>query len=268
METFKSAICQLKPVYDKEQNIVTAISMIEEATRNGAQLITLPEIFYYPYELLALRRIADKDNATLQRLQAEALKSNIYLCTGSLAVKTEDGIRNTAYLIAPSGEILLQYSKIHLFDVAFDGLRVRESVIFTPGNQVAVAKTPLGTMGIIICYDVRFPELARKCALLGAEILIVPAAFNTITGPAHWHTLFRARAIENQVFVLAASQARVAESIYQAYGHSLIVDPWGTVISEAGEEERIIYAELDARVLIDTRKRMPLMEQRKPEIYI
>lgn len=267
METIKVALCQNKPIYDKEANIVHAISLIEEAASNGARLISLPEIFYYPYELLALRRVADSNTATLERLQYAAKKCNIYLCTGSLAVKDNKEIRNTSYLLGPSGEILLEYSKSHLFDVKFDGLNVRESVIFTPGNEVEVASTLIGTIGILICYDIRFPEMARTCTLKGAEIIIVPAAFNTISGPAHWHVLMRARAIENQIFLLAASQARVESSEYEAYGHSLIVDPWGTILAEAGEDEEIIYADLQSQVLTDTRKQMPLLSQRKPDLY-
>ncbi len=257
MDTIKVAICQNKPLQDKEANITHALSLIENAAQNGALLVSLPEIFYYPYELLALRRIADSDNSTLQQLQNKAAKCGIYLCTGSLAVKEGDQIRNTSYFVGPAGKILLEYSKSHLFDVKFDGLHVRESVIFTPGNDVKVVSTPIGTVGILICYDIRFPEMVRTVALKGAEIIIVPAAFNTITGPAHWHILLRARAIENQVFVLAASQARINDAGYIAYGHSLVIDPWGTILTEAGVDEEIIYAELQAKTLTDTREHMP-----------
>lgn len=267
MRNVKAAICQIKPGYDKEKNITHALYLIEEAAQNGAGLITLPEIFYYPYELLALRRVADKDNSTLERLQETADKLNILLCTGSLAVKRDNGIQNTSYLIDPSGKILIEYSKSHLFDVKFKDLHVKESLIFTPGSEAKVAATPIGNISINICYDIRFPELARTCTLKGAEIIIVPAAFNTVTGPPHWHVIFRARAIENQVFILAASQARVENSQYIAYGHSLVVDPWGTILVEAGEGEEIIYAELDSGTLTDTRNRMPLLKQRNPDLY-
>ncbi len=267
MEAIKVAICQITPHGDKEKSIHHALTLIEEAAGNGARLISLPEIFYYPYDLLALRRVADTDTTTLERLQQVAKRCGVYLCTGSLAVKTGRTIRNTSYLIDPSGMIRLEYSKTHLFDVNFDGLRVRESVIFTPGNEIKVVTTPIGTLSILICYDIRFPEMSRACALKGVEILIVPAAFNTITGPAHWHVLMRARAIENQVFLLAASQARVESSAYVAYGHSLIVDPWGTILAEAGENEEIIYADLQSQVLTDTRKQMPLLSQRRPDLY-
>ena len=267
MESIKAAICQIKPGFDKEKNISHALSLIKTASQNNAKLITLPEIFYYPYELLALRQVADKDNSTLERLQETAKKLNIFLCTGSLAVKDENGIQNTSYLIGTSGDVLLEYSKSHLFDVKFKELHVKESAIFTPGSDVAVVSTPVGNISINICYDIRFPELARTCTLQGTEILIVPAAFNTVTGPPHWHAIFRARAIENQIFILAASQARVENAQYLAYGHSMVVDPWGTILAEAGIGEEIIYAKLDSAVLTDTRKRMPLLEQRNPAVY-
>jgi predicted amidohydrolase len=130
-----------------------------------------------------------------------------------------------------------------------------------------VVKTPLGNIGILICYDIRFPEMARTLALKGAEIIIVPAAFNAVTGPAHWHIMFRARAIENQVFILAASQARVPDAVYETYGHSMVVDPWGLIISEAGEEEAIVHAQLKTDVIENTRKNLPLLSQRRPELY-
>ncbi len=267
MEDIKVAICQNKPIPDKKENVAHAVSLIEKAAQNGAQLITLPEIFYYPYELLAIRGIAESDNATLEQLQHVAQKCGVYLCTGSIAEKREDGIRNTSYLLDPSGNVLLKYSKSHLFDVHFEGFRVKESVVFTAGDDIPVVKTPIGTISILICYDIRFPELARTCALQGAEIIIVPAVFTTITGPAHWHVLFRARAIENQVFLLAASQAPSDKARQTSYGHSLVVDPWGTILTEAATDETILYAELLADSLIDTRKRIPVFSQRRPDIY-
>lgn len=269
MQSFKAAIIQNKPKYDKEANINHAISLIGQAADKNAQLITLPEIFFYPYELLALRKVADSDNSTVEKLQQVALKHGIYLCTGSMAVRDKNGkgIRNTAYLIAPSGEILLTYSKCHLFDVKFKDLHVRESVIFVPGTGVSIVDTPIGKIGILICYDIRFPEIARACTLKGAEIIIVPAAFNTVTGPPHWHALFQARAIENQIYILAASQARIDKSQYLSYGHSLFVDPWGTIQAEADIGEEIIYADLNGEVLDDTRKRLPLLKQRRPDLY-
>lgn len=267
MKNIIAAVIQNKTNYDKKANITHALELIKRAADNGAQLITLPEIFYYPYELLSLRKIADTDQSTILRLQNIASKWGIYLCTGSLAIKEKKNIRNTSFLIGPTGDILISYSKTHLFDVHFQNLHVKESVVFTPGENLALVHTPIGTIGLLICYDIRFPELSRTYTLKGAEILIVPAAFNLVTGPAHWHILFRTRAMENQVFLLAASQARVEGSPYTIYGHSLIVDPWGTIKEDAGTAEKIIYSDLKSEDLINTRKRMPLLEQRLPGLY-
>ncbi len=267
VKSIRAAICQNKPGYDKQANIRHAVAMIDEAASNGAQLVSLPEIFYYPYELRGIRRVADQDSRSLDQMRDTAARHGIYLCTGSLAVRHDNGFGNTAYLISPSGEVVLEHSKAHLFDVDLDGLSFRESLFIAAGKRVDVAQTPVATIGMLVCYDIRFPEMARTLALRGAEIIIVPAAFNIVTGPAHWHVVFRARAIENQVFVLAASQARIDGSPYEAYGHSMIVDPWGTVLSEAGEGEEIIFADVDAKRLDDTRRRLPLLSQRRPELY-
>jgi omega-amidase len=174
---------------------------------------------------------------------------------------------NKSFLISPKGEILLEYSKCHLFDVSFKNLRTRESKIFEYGKEIKIAETELGKIGILICYDIRFPEMARKLSLLGAEIILVPAAFNTVTGPLHWEIMFRARAIENQVFLAAASPARDPDSSYQAYGHSMIIDPMGKILSEANIEEKIIYGDFTNEVITETRNKLPLLKHRRPEIY-
>jgi predicted amidohydrolase len=267
MQNISIALCQNKPGCDKQENINHACAMIATAASNGARLAVLSEIFYYPYELRAIKRIADTGTSTIDRLREAASGNGIYLCTGTMAVRNGDAFYNTSFLIDPSGDILLEYGKSHLFDADIDGKEFRESSFITPGNRLDVAVTPFGTVGILVCYDIRFPEAARTLALRGAEIIIVPAAFNTTTGPAHWHVMFRARAIENQVYILAVSQARAAGSAYEVYGHSMVVDPWGEVIAEAAQEEAILYAELNAGVLENTRKRLPLLSQRRPELY-
>jgi omega-amidase len=181
--------------------------------------------------------------------------------------KRGNNIYNSSYLINPQGEIILQYDKCHLFDVDLKRVCVKESAVFTAGNELSVVQTELGTIGILICYDIRFPELARRLTLVGAEMLLVPAAFNTVTGPAHWHITFRARAVENQVFIAAASPARNKSTKYHAYGHSLVVNPWGQVIVEAGKKQEIIYARIKPGILNKTRKRLPLLKQRRPDLY-
>ncbi len=269
MRRFRIALCQITPSLDKAANVERAFSMMEEAVRNGAELVALPEIFYYPFDLPRLRNIAGDEEEILQRFVNVAAKHAIHICTGSMVSKHGGERFNTSHLIGPTGEILLTYNKCHLFDCSFEGMRVRESAIFSYGNQLEVAETVLGIMGINICYDVRFPEMARQTALLGAELLIVPASFNHITGPAHWNCFMRTRAVENQFFLAAVSQGRNNDDNvkYKAYGHSMVVSPWGDILVEAGEEETIIYADIDPAVLERVRNQLPLLQHRRAPLY-
>lgn len=266
MKKFKIAVWQNKPFYDKQKNINKAVEIIKKASGDGAGLVLFPEIFYYPYELAKIKAIAEEKEKTLAPLIEAAMKEKIFVCTGSIAEKRAGKIYNSSFLINPEGKIMIEYSKCHLFDVNIPGLKVEESFVFTPGNKVFMAKTELGNIGIIICYDIRFPESVRELAVNGLEILLVPAAFNTITGPAHWHALFRTRAIENQIFIAGSSPALDENSKYKAYGHSLVVDPWGTILAEAGTDESLIYAEIDPASLKNTRERLPLLKHRRNDL--
>ncbi len=267
MIKFKIAVCQNKPVKNKNRSVAHAISKIEEAKANNADLVVLPEIFYYPYELRALPKLEEADRETLSKLQSTAKRLGIFLCTGSMVERVGDKRFNKSYLIDTTGKVILEHCKAHLFDVNFKTLRTRESLIFDPGDKFAVVDTKLGKIGMLICYDIRFPEAARKLTLMGAEIILVPAAFNNITGPLHWHILFRGRAIENQVYVAAASPACDMESSYHAYGHSMVVDPLGKVLAEAEDSECTLYAEIDPDIIDEVRGKLPLLKHRRPEIY-
>jgi predicted amidohydrolase len=267
INSFKVAICQNKPDYDKAKNIRTALAMVTKAAERGARLVVLPEIFLYPYELNLMKEIADEQEETLQQFKALAKQQHIFLCTGSLPEKNTEGIFNTSYLVDPAGEVILKYSKCHLFDIHLPHLVVQESAAFKPGKELALVETPLGKIGLLICYDIRFPEMARKLALSGVEILLVPAAFNTITGPAHWHVNFRARAFENQLYVAAASPARNNRSRYKAYGHSMLIDPWGMILREAGTGEQIVWADFSAERIKEVRQNLPLLKHRRQDLY-
>jgi omega-amidase len=267
MKDFKIAVCQNKPSRDKALSIKKVTEMIDNAVINNAKLILLPEIFYHPYELSKIPKIEENNNETLNKLKEVAKDKKIFLCTGTMVQKEGNKRFNKSFLLSPKGEVLLKYSKSHLFDVSFKSLRTKESRVFTYGEDLSVIKTDLGTIGIIICYDIRFPEMARKLALMGAEIILIPAAFNTITGPLHWEILLRARAIENQVYIAAASPARDNKSTYQAYGHSMIIDPMGKILSEADITEKIIYADCKNELLTETRSRIPVLKHRRPDIY-
>lgn len=267
MKQFKIALCQITPSFEKEQNIKRAISMVQEAASNGAELVALPEMFYHPFELQKLQKIAADESDTVSQFCRVAREKSIYLCTGSMAFLENGNIYNRSFLISPSGQILLKYDKCHLFDVDFNGLIIKESSVFTPGSQVCSVQTELGKIGIVICYDIRFPELLRKKEMLGLDLLIVPAVFNRITGPLHWHLFMRTRAVENQMFLAAVSQGENRASSYRSYGHSLLVSPWGEIISEAADQEQIVYAVCNPGIIEDTRKRLPLLQQRRESLY-
>jgi len=230
--------------------------------------VLLPEIFYAPYSLQIIPKIEDSNHLILNRMKDIAIENSIYLCLGTVVEREREHRFNKSYLISPLGDILLEHRKVHLYDVDFNELRTRESKVFDSGNSFDVVDTPLGKIGILICYDIRFPEAMRSLALKGAEIVLVPAAFNTISGSAHWDMFFRTRAVENQVYLLAASPARDESAQYKAYGHSMIVDPWGNVLAESDINESIIYADLNSNYLEEVRNRLPLLKHRKPESYV
>lgn len=261
------ALIQITPTFNKEANIEHAIAMVEEAASKGALLVCLPEMFYHPFQIQGIGKIAADESGTVSLLGSTAKRLGIYLCTGSMAYRENGSVFNRSYLLDPQGKILLKYDKSHLFDVDFKGLQIRESSVFTPGNKLAAVETELGKIAVLICYDIRFPELLRNRKLLGIDLLLLPAVFNNITGPAHWHVMMRARAIENQIFVAAVSQGENSKSLYKAYGHSMVVSPWGDILAEADEKEQIVYTECKAELIQQVRGRLPLLQQRRISLY-
>lgn len=269
MKHCKIALCQIVPVYDLQKNIDHAVAMISEAAKNGANIVALPEIFYYPYDLGRIRSISGDEPAILTRLSAIAKKEGVVLCIGSMAVQDGENLYNTSYLIDDDGTSVLEYRKCHLFDASVGNSRISESSLFSPGESLGVAATAYAKTGLLICYDIRFPEMARQLALLGAELLLVPAVFNHVSGEAHWHCFMKTRAVENQVFLAAISQGRSDDSrcSYKAYGHSMVVSPWGDILAEADQDETIIYADIDPALLVATRNRLPLLQHRRSKLY-
>jgi predicted amidohydrolase len=267
MKSSKIALCQLIPDYDKKTSLVKAIEMIERSAEENADIAILPEMFYHPYELLAILKKIGDEEVVLEKLSDCAKKNGIHICSGSMAVRQNGKIYNRSYLIDSGGKVILKYDKCHLFDVNLPQLRARESLVFTPGSDAPVVESAIGKIGIVICYDIRFPELIRSLTLKGAELLIVPAVFNNVTGPAHWSVMMRARAIENQFFIAAVSQGRNVASSYISYGHSMVVSPWGDVLCEASDGGEIVYAQIDAETLVQTRAYLPLLEHRRGDLY-
>lgn len=263
------AICQMQVVADKAANLAKAGQMIQVASKQ-AQLVILPEIFNAPYQTDRLAQNAEPiPGPTTDFLAAQARESQVLLIGGSIAEINSDGkIYNTSCVFDDTGKLIGQHRKLHLFDINIPSKIVfKESDVFTAGDQLGIISHNGLNIAVLICYDIRFPELARKATLAGAQMLVVPAAFNMTTGPAHWELLMRTRAIDNQLFVIAASPARNPQSSYQVWGHSMAVDPWGRIISQGATEEEIIYADLDLSLLDKVRRELPVLKNRRPELY-
>jgi omega-amidase len=263
------AVCQLKVTDNKKYNLNNAKKLIEGSALHGADIIILPEMFNCPYDSSYFNRFSEKyPGETTDFLSGLAAHYSVYIVGGSIPERDGDSIYNTSYSFDRKGGLIGKHRKIHLFDVEIEGgIRFKESETITAGRDVTVIETEFCKIGIAICYDMRFPELIRKMTLSGAKIIIVPAAFNMTTGPAHWHLLARTRALDNQVYFIAASPARNEEASYAAYGHSLVVDPWGEIISEASDGQEIIFSEIDLGFVDKIRRELPLLKHRREEVY-
>ncbi|MBY0269624.1 MAG: carbon-nitrogen hydrolase family protein [Burkholderiales bacterium] len=268
-QTFRTACLQLNSGSDLAANLAAVKNGVAEAAGNGAQLVLTPE-----YSLMmdgsgrVMREgaLEPDGGAALAGLQELARSSKVWLLVGSLTLKTgEERIANRSYLIAADGAVVATYDKIHMFDVTLpDGKVIRESSSYRPGEQAVIAATPWGKLGMTICYDLRFPHLYRALAQQGAEFITVPSSFQRQTGKAHWHSLLKARAIENAAYILAPAMCGEHPGKRQTYGHALIVDPWGEVLADAGEEPGIIYADIDPARVAKIRSMMPSLEHDRP----
>jgi predicted amidohydrolase len=267
----KIALCQIKVSSDKDKNLASAEEMISGSAFQGADIIVLPEMFNCPYSNGFFKSYAEcYPGKTTVLLAGLAKKYSVCIIGGSIPEIDNGNIFNSCFSFDHNGLLLGRHRKIHLFDVDIkDGISFKESETITPGNNVTLISTGFFRAGIEICYDMRFPELTRKMVLSGAEVVIVPAAFNMTTGPPHWHLIARARALDNQVYFIAVSPARdeSTDSVYRAYGHSLIVDPWGRIIAEAGTGEEIIVSEIDTAIIYKTRQELPLLKHLRNDLY-
>jgi len=252
------------------RNLDRAAELVLRARARGAELVVLPENF----ALLAEREEAklqhadaiDPPGEILSRMMEVARQAGAWVVLGGMPERAPEAghVYNTCALLAPDGSLRDRYRKIHLFDVAIpDGATYHESKSVSPGDEVHVSATPWGGLGLSVCYDLRFPELYRAQSKAGAQMAVVPAAFTLHTGKDHWHVLVRARAIENQLFVIAAAQFGRHNAKRVTYGHSLIVDPWGTVLAEAGDGEGLAVAELDFDRLAEVRREVPCLQHRR-----
>ncbi len=268
MKKFKIALLQSRVKEDKEENLKNASDMIYNAAMGNADIIVLPEMFNCPYANSFFAGYAEKYPGTTAEILSELSKKlSVYIVGGSIPEIDDEGrIYNTSLIFNRNGSLIAKHRKIHLFDVCIEnGICFKESDVLSAGKRITVFETEFCKAGVAICYDIRFPELIRKMTLAGAEIIIVPAAFNMTTGPAHWHVTARARAIDNQVYIALASPARNHKSPYIVYGHSLVVNPWGKIISEASTGRQIIFAEIDTDYLEKIRQQLPLLMHRRTD---
>jgi predicted amidohydrolase len=265
-DTLRAACVQITGKPRVEDNIALIDPMIREAAAQGADLVCLPEICNLVQknrEEQQKQVRTEAEDPALAAFRALAKELGIWIHAGSLAIRPEEGDRlaNRGFLIAPDGTIRAKYDKIHMFDVDLENAEsYRESFSYRPGEQAVLAQTPWGGYGMGVCYDVRFPALFRDLAGAGAKVLTMPACFTQPTGKAHWHVLLRARAIENGCFVIAAAQCGEHEDGRKTYGHSLIIDPWGDVLADAGPDQGIILADLDMARVDEVRGMVPSLK--------
>ena len=268
--SFMVACIQTSSQLDMDFNVEAASALVCEAADGGAQFILMPEnvsLMGTTREQALARAVPESRHDALPVFAELALKKGVWLLVGSLSVRlddesgTEDMLANRSLLISDQGEIMVRYDKIHMFDVNIEGGEShRESETYRPGAQAVVAATPWGGLGMTICYDLRFPYLYRSLAQAGAHFLSVPSAFTRVSGRAHWHVLLRARAVETGCYIFAPAQCGDHANDRQTYGHSLIIDPWGKILAEAGESPCVIAADIDPSRVAAVRAMIPSLK--------
>lgn len=266
----RAAAAQLNSTADAAANVAAAERVVRAAAADGAELVVLPEKWNLLGSADQLRELAEPlDGPAVTAARSWARDLGIRLVAGSVAERIPDAelLSNTCLLIDPDGEIAATYRKIHMFDVDVGGVSYRESDAEAPGSEVVTSQVGEIELGLSVCYDLRFPELYRIMALRGAHAITVPAAFTAVTGRDHWEVLLRARAIENQLFVIAAGQFGAAPPHFESWGHSMIVDPWGRILSEIADGEGYAIADLDLAELESVRERIPSLANRRPVAY-
>lgn len=255
---------------EKEKNIEQLEKNLELLSPHSPDLVMLGEMFNCPYATEEFPDYAEEEGGeTWEELSRLSAKYGIYLSAGSVPEKDCQGrFYNTAYVFDRQGRQIGKHRKVHMFDIQVEGgQHFRESETLTPGNRSTVFTTEFGKIGLCICFDFRFPELARSMVLKGAKLILVPAAFNMTTGPVHWQLMFRGRAVDNQCFVAGTSCARDAEAEYVAWGHSILVSPWGDVIQELDEAEGYLMNDIDLSYADKIREELPLLSARRTDVY-
>lgn len=260
---------QSKVQESKEATLEYISRLFEKDELHNTDLVVLPEMFQCPYENSQFPFYAEPEGGSTWQLCSElAANHKVYFSAGTIP-ETENGkIYNTAYVFDREGKQIAKYRKMHLFDIDVKGGQCfKESDTLTAGNEVVVFDTEFGKMGICICYDFRFPELARLMVDEGAKVILCPAAFNMTTGPMHWELMFRQRAVDNQIFTIGTSPARDMNAAYHAWGHSIICDPWGNVLCQLDEREGIAVTDIDLSQVDEVRAQLPFLKHRRKDLY-
>ena len=278
MSLLKIAALQLSVYEEKQKNLehleeklCEALRLAKDDSSTGSiDLVTVGEMFNCPYTNDHFPTYAEEEGSPSWNFCSDlAAKYGVYLSAGSMPERDAKGhVYNTAYVFDREGRQIGKHRKMHLFDINVPGGQCfRESDTLSPGNEIVVFDTEFGKMGLCVCYDLRFPELARLIALEGAKVILVPAAFNMTTGPAHWEIMFRQRAVENELFMIGTAPARDPDGPYVSWGHSIAVAPWGNIIYQMDEKEGIKLAALDLDEIGRMRQQLPFFTQRRTDLY-
>jgi omega-amidase len=270
MATIRIAQCQLPVPVEKNDTIALLERTVGEIAPRNVDFITLPEMFCCPYQVENFPRYAEKEQGRMWKACSGLARTyRVYLSAGSMPELDKSGrVYNTAYVFDRSGRQIARHRKMHLFDIDVKGgQRFKESETLAAGNAVTTFETEFGTFGLCVCYDFRFPELGRLMALRGAQVILVPAAFNMTTGPVHWETMFRSQALNNQVFAIGTAPARDETASYTSWGHSIVADPWGQVVSQMDEKPGVRITDLDLDRVRGVREQLPLLRHRRTDVY-
>lgn len=270
MEKIKIAAIQMSTVADKMENVRTVKTYLEKIKDENPDFVILPEMFCCPYQTENFPIYAEKEGGPVwQQLSGYAKQYGIYLIGGSMPEKDAEGnVYNTSYIFDREGKQIGKHRKVHLFDIDVKGGQTfKESDTLTAGDSDTVFDTEFSKIGVMLCFDIRFPELSRMMVNDGVKVIFVPAAFNMTTGPAHWELSFRTRALDNQIYMVGCAPARDVSAGYISWGHSIVTDPWGRVTGMLDENEGILLAELDMDYEEQVREELPLLKSRRKDIY-
>ncbi len=270
MAKIKVAAIQMPTVTDKMQNVRTAGIYLEKIKDEKPDFVIFPEMFCCPYQTQNFPVYAEEEGGPVwQQLSEYAKQYGIYLIGGSMPEKDAEGkVYNTSYIFDRQGKQIGKHRKVHLFDIDVTGGQTfKESDTLTAGDHDTVFDTEFGRMGVMLCFDIRFPELARMMVNDGAKAIFVPAAFNMTTGPAHWELSFRTRALDNQIYMIGCAPMRDESAGYISWGHSIVTDPWGRVIDMLDEKEGVLLTELDLDYEEQVREELPLLKSRRKDMY-